>query len=169
MSFKILLTSFTTWLPHHKSNASDDLLEIISQISSDDQLIFLRKLPVDFQLAPQLVIAKINQVNPDAIICCGMAESRDKLTVESRAFKGLEMIKTNVDLKQLVSNLKATEISDNAGRFVCEMLYYETLKYISERLLKTKCIFVHIPPLTPQNSALITSEFLAIIRRLKSC
>lgn len=169
MSFKILLTSFTTWLPHHKSNASDDLLEIISQISSDDQLIFLRKLPVDFQLAPQLVIAKINQVNPDAIICCGMAESRDKLTVESRAFKGLEMIKTNVDLKQLVSNLKATEISDNAGRFVCERLYYETLKYISERLLKTKCIFVHIPPLTPQNSALITSEFLAIIRRLKSC
>lgn len=169
MSFKILLTSFTTWLPHQKSNASDDLLEIISQVPSDEQLIFLRKLPVDFQLAPQLVRAKINQVNPDGIICCGMAESRDKLTVESRAFKGLEMIKTNVDLDNLVADLKATKISNNAGRFVCERLYYETLKYISDCLLTTKCIFVHIPPLTPQNSALITSDFLAIIRRLKSC
>ncbi|HIK29216.1 MAG: peptidase C15 [Oscillatoriaceae bacterium SKW80] len=169
MPFKILLTSFTTWLPHHKSNASDDLLEIISQLYSGEQLIFLRKLPVDFQIAPKKVIAKLNQVQPDAIICCGMAESRDKLTVESRAFNGLEMIKTTVNLDHLVAELKATDISDNAGGFVCERLYYETLKYIRDRLLTTKCIFLHIPPLTPQNSEIITSDFLAIIRRLKYC
>ncbi len=169
MTSQILLTSFTTWLPHHQSNASDDLLEKISQLDSPESLTFLRKLPVDFQKAPGRAIAKINQVQPDAIICCGMAESREKLTVESRAYNGFELIKTAVDLDGIVADLGATEIIDNAGRFVCEGLYYETLKYIRDRQLSAKCLFVHVPLITPQNCEQITADFLKILRRVKTC
>ena len=63
MSKKILFTSFTTWLPHQKSNSSDDLLQEI-QIAGDRNS-FLRQLPVDIELASKSVISKIAELQPD--------------------------------------------------------------------------------------------------------
>ena len=167
MTAKILLTSFDTWLPHQKSNSSDDLLANISQIKSlPDSLTFLRKLPVDFHLAPNLAIAQINQLQPDTIICCGMAESRQKLTIESCACCDSDILKTAVNLEQLVADLAATEISHEAGKFVCEALYYAVLKHICDAQIAAKCIFVHVPVLTPDNADKIVADFLLVMRRL---
>jgi pyroglutamyl-peptidase len=167
MTAKILLTSFDTWLTHQKSNSSDDLLAKISQIKSlPDSLTFLRKLPVDFQLAPNLAIAQINQLQPDTIICCGMAESRQKLTVESCACCDSDILKTAVNLEPLVADLAATEISHEAGKFVCEALYYAVLKHICDAQIAAKCIFVHVPILTPDNADRIVADFLLVMRRL---
>ncbi|MEG4113054.1 MULTISPECIES: pyroglutamyl-peptidase I family protein [unclassified Microcoleus] len=167
MTAKILLTSFDTWLPHQESNSSDDLLAKISQIKSlPDSLTFLRKLPVDFQLAPNLAIAQINQLQPDTIICCGMAESRQKLTVESCACCESDIMKTTVNLEPLLADLAATEISHEAGKFVCEALYYAVLKHLADSLLSTKCIFVHVPILTEENADKIVADFLLILTRV---
>jgi len=167
MTAKILLTSFDTWLPHQKSNSSDDLLAKISQVQSlPDSLTFLRKLPVDFQLAPNLAIAQINQLQPDTIICCGMAESRQKLTIESCACCDSDILKTAVNLEPLVADLAATEISHEAGKFVCEALYYAVLKHICDAQIAAKCIFVHVPILTPDNAGRMVADFLLVMRRL---
>ncbi|MEG4408171.1 pyroglutamyl-peptidase I family protein [Microcoleus sp. MON2_D5] len=167
MTAKILLTSFDTWLPHQQSNSSDDLLAKISQIKYlPDSLTFLRKLPVDFQLAPNLAIAEINQLQPDTIICCGMAESRQKLTVESCACCESDILKTAVNLEPLVADLAATEISHEAGKFVCEALYYAVLKHICDSQITSKCIFVHVPILTADNADRIIADFLLVMRRL---
>jgi pyroglutamyl-peptidase len=167
MTNKILLTSFDTWLSHQKSNSSDDLLAKISRIQSlPDSLTFLRKLPVDFQEAPNLAIAQINQIQPETIICCGMAESRQKLTVESCACCDTDILKTKVYLEPLVADLATTEISHEAGKYVCEALYYAILKHLGDSQLSTKCIFVHVPILTAENSDQIVADFLLIIRRL---
>ncbi|MEG4320451.1 MULTISPECIES: peptidase C15 [unclassified Microcoleus] len=168
MTEKILLTSFDTWLPHHKSNSSDDLLAKISQIQSlPDSTTFLRKLPVDFQEAPNLAIAQIKKIQPDTIICCGMAESRQKLTVESSACCDLDILKTTVNLEQLVTDLGITEISHDAGKFVCEALYYGALKHIYNSQIATKCIFVHVPILTNENLDKIVADFLLLELRLR--
>ncbi|MEG4516737.1 peptidase C15 [Microcoleus sp. AT9b-C3] len=167
MTAKILLTSFDTWLPHQKSNSSDDLLAKISQIQFlPYSLTFLRKLPVDFQEAPNLAIAQINQLQPDTIICCGMAESRQKLTVESCACCARDTRKTAVNLEPLVADLAATEISHEAGKFVCEALYYAVLKHICDSQIAAKCIFVHVPILTDENTDKIVANFLLVMRRL---
>ena len=168
MTTKILLTSFDTWLPHQQSNSSGDLLAKISLIQSlPYSLTFLQKLPVDFQLAPNLAIAQINQLQPDTIICCGMAESRQKLTVESCACcDDGDILKTPVNLEPLVADLAATEISHEAGKFVCEALYYAVLKHICDSLLAAQCIFVHVPILTPDNTDRIVTDFLLVMRRL---
>jgi len=167
MTNKILLTSFDTWLPHHKSNSSDDLLAKISQIQSlPYSLTFLQKLPVDSELAPNLAIAQINQLQPDTIICCGMAESRQKLTVESCACSNKDILKTAVNLEPLVANLAATEISHEAGKFVCEALYYAVLKHLADAQMTAKCIFVHVPILTPDNTDKIVGDFVSIVNRL---
>ncbi len=165
---KILFTSFDTWMPHQKSNASDDLLVKISQQNwFADSFILLRKLPVDPAAAPKEAIAKINQVQPDAVICCGMAESRQKLTVESQAFFGKNCRKTSVDLPQLIADLPNTEISHDAGKFVCEALYYAVLNYLqTEAKSPIPCIFVHVPLLHPGNIEAIAADFGALVRRL---
>ena len=208
MNGKILLTSFQTWLPHQTSNSSDDLLGKIAQLDAlSTSLTFLRQLPVDVPEASRQVIAKIEELQPVGIICCGMAECRTKLTVESCAtcgyisyrirlygycmsvcrrfkLKGLQsflqnlllssnlpdsiLIKTSVDLEKLVAGLTGTEISHDAGKFVCEGLYYQVLKYLRERKLNIRCIFVHVPVMTPDNSSDIVADLQLIIEEMAS-
>jgi len=165
MTTNILLTSFATWLPHQKSNSSDDLLIEIAKLESPS-LTFVRQLPVNVFKASRLVIDKIAELQPDSIICCGMAESRTKLTVESCATCGDALIKTWVDLEKLVAEAAEIEISDDAGKFVCEGLYYEVLKYLQERNLNTHCIFVHVPVLTQDNFPGIVADFHRIIHKM---
>ena len=166
MTAKILLTSFDTWLPHHKSNSSDDLLIEIAKLNSlPYSLTFLRRLPVDVSKASLSVLSQIEELQPDSIICCGMAENRKHLTVESNATWEKDTIKTSVNLEQLVADLAVTKISHNAGKFVCEGLYYSVLKQL-RRYLQTPCIFVHVPVLTPNNLPQIVADFLLIIGNL---
>lgn len=167
MHRKILLTSFQTWLPHQVSNSSDDLLGEISQIEElSSALTFLRKLPVNISQASSSVIGKIQELQPKAIICCGMAESRTKLTVESCATDGEAVIKTSVNLEKLVAKLAECEISHDAGKFVCEGLYYQVLKYLQERQDNNCCLFLHVPILTPDNTPSIVADFRLIIQRV---
>lgn len=167
MSKKVLLTSFTTWLPHQKSNSSDDLLhEVTKDDSFPASLTALRQLPVNIQQASKLVLAQINQLNPDLIISCGMAEKRSILTIESQARKENHLIETWVKLERLTAGLKMTNISHDAGKFVCEGLYYSLLKHLRDRHLQTPCIFVHVPLLSSQNLPDIKADFSEIIHRL---
>ncbi|NER22308.1 MAG: peptidase C15 [Symploca sp. SIO1C2] len=167
MSRKLLLTSFQTWLPHQKSNSSDDLLEKIAQQESFPySLNYLRQLPVDTVQASSRVIAKIEHLRPDSILLCGMAEKRTQLTVESCATCGDTQLRTKVDLKQLVTGLAVTEISDEAGKFVCEGLYYQILKHLQGRNFNMNCIFVHVPLLTGDNFSGVIDDFRLLIKGL---
>lgn len=163
MSKNILLTSFTTWLPHQQSNSSDDLLDSISQLHHNLSLTLLRNLPVDVEQASSCVINKINESAPDIIICCGMAEGRNQLSIESNACCGESVLRTNIDLDLLVTD--SIQISHDAGKFVCEGLYYAVLKYIIDRQLKIKCIFVHVPILG-ENKLTLVENFMLILQKI---
>lgn len=167
MTLKFLLTSFQTWLPHQLSNSSDDLLsQLQSQNFSDFDLYFLRQLPVDTMKAFELVITEVEAIKPNIIICCGMAEKRNCLTVESNACYGNEQIYSDINLTKLISNLSFTQISDDAGKFVCEALYYQLLQKIKTNWQQTQAIFIHIPILTKTNNSLIIKDFQNIIKIL---
>ncbi len=175
MNTKILLTSFDIWLPHHTSNSSDDLLEELSKIDFlPSALYFLRQLPVNIEEASSRVISKIMELQPDVIICCGMAEKNQKLTIESQATFQANTLKTTVDLEKLLSGLIDTAISNDAGKFVCEGLYYSVLKELQTREIASKslnnnnsrCVFVHVPILTPDNLPVIVENFRLILQKL---
>jgi pyroglutamyl-peptidase len=175
MPRKILLTSFQTWLPHQKSNSSDDLLNLMNLVNIHrvqqlklNSLLFLRQLPVNIELATQQVTDAIKVINPHGIICCGMAESRSKLSLESCASWSQDCVFTKVNLNELVNCLNDTNISHNAGKFVCEGLYYRVLKYIQTEKLYLPCIFVHVPALLPHNLSLIEADFQTIIQFMQS-
>jgi pyroglutamyl-peptidase len=167
MTKKILLTSFDIWLSHQQSNSSDDLLlEVIKVNSLPHDLKFLHRLPVDVHLASSQVIPKIIELQPDIIICCGMAASRTKLSLEAVASCGETVLPTNVNLEKLVLGTTAIEISYDCGKFVCESLYYAVLNHLCQNQLSTPCIFVHVPLLNSQNLPVILADFLLIINNL---
>jgi pyroglutamyl-peptidase len=167
MKKRILLTSFDIWLPHQQSNSSDDLLIEVGKLNSlAHDFTFLRQLPVDVQLASSQVQTKIDELKPNYIICCGMAESRKKLSVEKIASYAENILQTTVDLEQLVAEATAIEISHDCGKFVCEGLYYSVLDYLRQHQLAVPCIFVHVPVLTEENFGGIFADFLLIVDKL---
>jgi pyroglutamyl-peptidase len=167
MLTETLLTSFATWRPDQPSNASDDLLvEILDRIPVPDTFRVLRQLPVDFHLAPTQAITHITALEPEWIVCCGMAESRHQLNVERQATCGHHTLTTNVDLNTLTQNLEQTAISCDAGQFVCNHLYYSVLSHLENQKLSSQCIFVHVPILTPGNKESILTDFLILLQRI---
>jgi pyroglutamyl-peptidase len=156
---RILLTSFETWLPHQPANSSDDLLADW-QGRSREQLFFSRRLPVDIPQASERVIKAIESHDFDIVLCCGMAESRYCLTLESNARSSLDRLYTPICLETLVATLPHTALSHDAGQFVCEGLYYQVLKH------HPKALFLHVPRLTDNNYLAIRQDFQAILQAL---
>lgn len=169
MDKSLLITSFDIWEAHHVTNAADDLVGEFIQRWPLPDLQVLRHLPVDFELAPARVIAALEGWQPQVVICCGMAEQRSRLTVESCGCHLDEVMTTAIDLENLIADLAMTDISHDAGRFVCNYLYYSVLKFIQTNQLPTQCIFVHVPLLNQRNIEPIVADFARIVQRMQRC
>jgi pyroglutamyl-peptidase len=165
MKNDILITSFTTWKPHQTSNAADDLLQRFID-EKGDVCHYLRKIEVDFALAPRRVLERFDALLPKVVVCCGMAEERTHLNIESQAVLNEKPLKTGIDLAQLTEGLSMTCISHDAGRFVCNTLYYRTLEHLRSRGRDHHCLFVHVPLLSDANAPALTEDFTTIIERL---
>jgi pyroglutamyl-peptidase len=167
MTKTVLVTSFATWLFHHSSNSSDDLLLNVNRSGwKGAQIHVLRQLPVELNLASSSVIKACEQLKPDLIICCGMAENRDRLSLESRAVVDGQALHTSIELEELVKDLRITEISHDAGNFVCNSLYYLLLNHLHKLQYRNRCLFIHVPILTAQNRWLVWTDFQIIVQRL---
>ncbi|MEM6502723.1 MAG: peptidase C15 [Cyanobacteria bacterium P01_C01_bin.89] len=171
MTHKLLVTSFQTWLPHQSENSSDVLLETTkAKLSSD--CILLRKLPVDFVAAPQLVLQAVKQNRPRAVVACGMAEGRSLLTVEQFARRDSTTLETSLPLPQLIDGLSHTKISEDAGDFVCNGLYFDLLAATDKATVSPHqtplkdAVFVHVPLLTDDNQGAIAADFTQFLKRL---
>lgn len=167
-STDLLITSFAPWKAHHRSNASDDLLLECLKRSLLDRYTVLRYLPVNLPIALSLTTAKIEQLHPQTIVCCGMAESRQKLSLEAKAIVHQQERTTSFDLERMTANLSMTEISQDAGRFVCNSLYYFVLDYLQTHHPARQALFVHVPVLTAANREAIVADFQVVLQRLSA-
>ncbi|WP_071992319.1 hypothetical protein [Leptolyngbya sp. PCC 6406] len=173
----ILLTSFAPWRAHQKSNASDDLLEVVANHPRRPQnMAFLRKLPVHFDLAPMWVMAEIFALRPDVVVCCGMAEARALLTLEQfgrqregekSSLRGHRRLQTGLNLPVLAHNLALTAISRDAGNYVCNHLYYRLLESLPTALPHCQGLFVHVPRLHYRVRPWLLMDFLTVLERLE--
>ena len=171
-SASMLITSFVPWLAHQQSNSSDDL---VAALQAEGKLpvgsVWLRQVPVCFDLAPSMVIDQLQRLRPRVVICCGMAENRTLLSVEQQAVAqqaaGAECtLQTSVNAQDLLKETTHSEISYDAGRYVCNHLYYRVLAAINASRLDTVAIFVHVPILNDQNTPVMLSDFLKILSAL---
>ena len=136
---KILYTCF-----NGKNNSSKILLDNID-VELDDKLY----LKNSFKTSVKQLKDKIKSNKYDLIISFGQAPlSKSVVKIETRG-SCVEHFDTNYDfskLKELLDkNNFRTIISNYAGKYLCNNIYYNGLKYINENKLKCKMIFIHIP------------------------
>jgi pyroglutamyl-peptidase len=182
MNKTVLITSFSTWKLSQPINSSDQLLAealptYTSRTADLADIYVLRQLPVNTPVASAMTIAQIQKLQPDLLICCGMAESRSKLSLESRAVVGDRIYTTTLNLAAIVADLAYTEISDDAGRFVCNSFYHAMLEYLQNNQWaesgpksgdasgpeSCQCIFIHVPIITANNRSQIWMDFCKIL------
>ena len=133
---KALYTAF-----NGKNNSSKILLDAIT---ATDKLY----LKNSFNTSVTQLINKVKNNDYDLVISLGQAPiEKDIIKIETRANMG-DYFETNFDFTSLKNNLEKIFkliISDNAGNYLCNNVYYYGLKFIYENNLKTKMIFIHIP------------------------
>ncbi|MEO0455038.1 MAG: peptidase C15 [Cyanobacteria bacterium P01_A01_bin.114] len=163
----ILITSFQPWRAHQTANSSNVLLSGLTKAKRlPPNTVWLSELVVNFELAPTQVINQICIHQPRLVICCGMAETRSHLTLEAQGSLGDHSLQTPLDVSALAKDAIYTQVSQDAGRFVCNHLYYRVLEYIKRHHLPCQALFIHVPALTPRNRAVIEFDFLRIVWRL---
>lgn len=136
---KILYTAF-----NGKSNSSKILLDNI--IAEKNNKLYLKN---SFKTSVEQLNNKIKNNEYDLIISFGQAPlDKGTIKIETRG-NGIVSYDSDYDYKELErlfnkNNFK-TIISNDAGNYFCNNIYYNGLKYIKENNLKTKMIFIHIP------------------------
>jgi pyroglutamyl-peptidase len=163
----LLLTTFAPWRAHQPSNASDDLVKLLIQRQAlPDTAYILRQIPVSFDLAPCRVIAKMVELQPQVVVCCGMAETRTHLELELNGKSSTKTLRTSLALNRLLANTHLSQISHCAGDYVCNHLYYHLLDAIYRHRWSTQALFIHIPRISPANEPLLIHDLTLILNRL---
>ena len=130
--------------------------------------IYRRQLPTSFARSREALQKAISELNPDAVICTGQAGGRDAISLESIAYNladaripdndgdkpekqiiypgESESLSCTLPLEDMLSCISGkgvyARISSDAGRYVCNSIYYELLRLCGS---EKSALFVHVP------------------------
>ena len=135
---KILYTAF-----NGKDNSSKILLDKI--IANKKDKLYLRN---SFDTSVKQLINKLK--NYELIISFGQAPlDTDTIKIEVIGKKDKDLYKTDFNYSKIKEDIEKigfkVEISEDAGNFLCNNLYFNGMKYIKENNINCKMIFIHIP------------------------
>ncbi len=135
----ILITSFKG-----KNNSSNLLLHKIRTSKNIDKI----ELTNSFKTSESELSKKLSN-NYKYVIALGQKPLVNELYIELKAKKNSTILDTNFPLKEIkklfMDNNINYLISENAGNYLCNNIYYEGLDYIKQNKLDTKMIFIHVP------------------------
>ena len=135
----ILITSFKG-----KNNSSNLLLHKIRTSKNIDKI----ELTNSFKTSESELSKKLSN-NYKYVIALGQKPLVNELYIELKAKKNSTILDTNFPLKEIkklfMDNNINYLISENAGNYLCNNIYYEGLNYIKQNKLDTKMIFIHVP------------------------
>ncbi len=161
---RVLVTGFAPW-DTHRVNSSAVAIEPLDGIEIGGIRIKTAVLPVDFDGCVAALLEAAAEFEPDAVISFGMLSTGPDVW-------RVELLAHNVDGRRdgnrlldnalpriLPTGLPAArifgrlleaglpvELSENAGRFVCNHLFFESLRAAESGRLPPFTGFVHVPP-----------------------
>jgi pyroglutamyl-peptidase len=171
---KLLITGFEPF-GEDTVNPSYEVIRGISDKFKNDH-IEIMQVPVVFRQSVEVVVEKIDELNPDVVLMFGQAGGRYDITIERIAINiddakipdnsGMQPIDETIDaeggaayfatipIKAITEGIKAVNvpasISNSAGTYVCNHLMYGVLRHIDKSKLNIKAGFIHIPFLMEQ-------------------
>lgn len=172
---KILLTGFDPF-GGESLNPSYEAVKLLNGKLIFNTEIVTTVLPTVFNKSSQILIEQIELHQPSAVICVGQAGGRSEINLERVAINlnnanipdnegnkpeeelisqfGPAAYFSNLPLKLICANLKQagipTAISQTAGTFVCNHVFYSLMEYVSQQDSSLLAGFVHIPFLPEQ-------------------
>jgi len=128
-------------------------------------------LPTAYDKAAKNIVTLMRKTRPSLVLGLGASATRDKICLERFALnlddaaiednigcirRGQEIaiggpaaLKTNVNVAAVLNRLAdagvPAEISNHAGTFVCNHVYYRVLHRLEKELPQSRCLFVHVP------------------------
>ncbi len=141
-----------------------------------ERTIWLSQVPVNFEIAPIRVINAMYRLRPRAVVCCGMAEKRAYLSLEQQGKGADQNLQTSLDLANLLEDTRLSEISYDAGNYVCNALYYRVLEAIQKRTIfhpsggvnAIPCLFVHVPVLEASTQVWVQTDMHSVLNKLSA-
>ena len=171
----VLLTSFDPF----GAEVQNSSLEILRHLPDHLEGISLVKevLPTQFVEAPRRLQTLLREIRPDLVLLLGQAGGRKQVHFERVAINCMSAripdnagyapqevpvlpdapaaYFTNIPLADLVRHLQdrwmPAAVSNSAGTFVCNCLFYHAMHQIATESLPCLCDFVHIPYLAGQS------------------
>jgi pyroglutamyl-peptidase len=165
---KILLTGFEPFGGEEINPSWMAVKSIADTLASDD--IFPLLLPVEYYKSVDAAINAVNVFGPDVILSVGQAGGRTCVNFENVAvniadsdtpdnagviihtvnrINGPDRLYSTLPLAEMAEAVNKrgfpVKISQNAGRFVCNHVFYGILNYISANKLEIKAGFAHVP------------------------
>ena len=173
---RVLLTGFEPF-GNYKENSSWAVAEKVAACGVCNANVMARRLPVSFAGVAKALRDAVEEYSPDVIVMLGQSANIDYVKLERIAINmmdsaladndgctadeepismdGAAALFTNVDVKQLCKTLIKeninAKVSNSAGLYVCNRLYYEALLLCKEKGIKA--LFVHLPLYEGQLSA----------------
>ena len=171
---KVLVSGFDPF-DREKINPSYEVVKALpSKIEKAE--IIKKKVPVVYGKSIEIVVEEIERTSPYIVIMIGQAGGRASITVERVAINvndskmpdnSKKIIKGNfvveggpvgyfstLPIYDIVKGLTRIKIpagiSNSAGTFVCNSLFYGVMNEISERRLNIMAGFIHLPYLPIQ-------------------
>jgi pyroglutamyl-peptidase I len=169
---KVLITGFGPFGKHTDNPSLKAVNLLPSQFDSLE--IIKAELPVSFEKAFATLKNLIETHKPSIVICAGLAANREKISVERIAINvndctiqdndGTKFSDdiidyaapsswfSNLPCTQIVKKLNEAnlpaEVSNSAGTFVCNNVFFNLMSHINYTSPDIKGGFIHLPPLT---------------------
>ena len=183
----ILLTGFVPF-SENRVNPSQWVVEALAGQAG----LVTAVLPVEFQAAGDCLRDLIQQHAPEAILMLGLAEKRPSISLERFALniddariadnagkspsgqpiadEGPAAYTTTLPLQAMLDSLQALDIpamiSNHAGTYVCNHVFYVARHRLAQSGRAIPCGFIHLPPIadSPDDPGLPLEMMLAAVR-----
>lgn len=160
----IIVTAFE---PFNGRNTNTSL-EVLKNLNSH---VIKRVIPVSWHRA-RIDLSMLFGIGPDIIILCGEAGGREKIALEEKAvnlmdakipdndgvimenqkiYDSVDELSSNIDCLDIFNKVNEkigkdlVYVSNDAGKYLCNMIYYHTLSIVYGNTFSTKVVFVHLP------------------------
>ena len=167
---KLLLTGFDRF-PGVEANASKSLINFIEKTDrySDLAEVYTHIFKTEYDTTLKSIDEILSAINPDIIISFGVAPNLSSVRIERYATNQIsqtcaddagdiftkstcervDKLNSTLPLKdiseRLTANKLAYEMSDSAGEYLCNFLFYQWLTYDYGTRPPQACGFIHIP------------------------
>jgi pyroglutamyl-peptidase len=172
---RLLITAFEPF-DGEKINPSMEAALFVSRLKFRGARIIALKLPVDRHRAIDVALADLRRLCPDAMIMLGEAGERffinperiaincddfripdnagnqpvDELIVERGPAAYFSALPLRAIVNRLIESNIPAAISNSAGTYLCNRLFYSVMHCIADEGLPTRAGFIHLPRLHEQ-------------------